>query len=84
MLEIIIILSLINAALIFCLYKWKVIEWLETYVFGEALCVFCFGFWLAMFGTIIVGCFMLYPWYFIFIPFACAPVQLVVLKKMWE
>lgn len=84
MLEIIIILSLVNVNIIFCLFKWKVIEMLEVHYLDEPVCVFCLCFWVAAFTTFALGCFMPMFWHYVVIPFACASLQFVVLKKILE
>ena len=87
MTKIILIISLLNATLIYCLNKWGWFDWYETrkpkWLLWCKPCFFCFGFRLAMVEVFLLVLYLqFYTWQWFYVPFCCASLTFLVVKKI--
>ena len=87
MYRIILILSLLNASLIFCLQKWGWFQWYETrkpkWLLWVKQCFFCFGFRLAAIEVILLAISQhCYTWEWLYVPLCCAALTYLIVINL--
>jgi hypothetical protein len=80
MLEVIIIISLLSATVIFLAYKWGFINWVQMHYFDP--CIFCVGFWVAVLFTLTLLFTHEFNYGFIGVPLASASLTYLIVKNI--
>ena len=85
MLKMIIILSFLNATILFSFNKWGVFDWIHTYkptwLKWYPECFFCYGFHLALLEVPFIAIFAP-SWGLLIVPLCCTSLTWVIFKNM--